>query len=319
MKVVFMGTPDFAVPSLRALLKADYNVVAVVSQPDRPVGRKRVLTPPPVKAEAERHGIPVLQPLKMRAPDAVAALAAYEPDLIVTAAYGQILPKQVLSMPKYGCINVHGSLLPKYRGGAPIQRAIMNGEQWTGVTIMYMAEGLDTGDMISKVEVSIGPDETAGELFERLSIEGAKLLLDTLPSILDGTAGRTPQNDAEATYAPNLSRDDERIDWSRSASAIYNQLRGLLPHPGAFTTWNGNVFKIWGAKRPKPHGPQGAAPGEVLHIGENGLEIATGDGVFVATQVQPAGKKFVTAAEFARGGQMKRGDVLGAAITEENQ
>jgi len=319
MKVVFMGTPGFAVPSLRALLEAGYNVVAVVSQPDRPVGRKRVMTPPPVKAEAERYGIPVLQPVKLRSPDAVAALAAYAPDLIVTAAYGQILPRQVLAMPKYGCINVHGSLLPKYRGGAPIQRAIMNGEQFTGVTIMYMAEGLDTGDMISAVEVSIGPDETAGELFERLSIEGAKLLLDTLPSILDGTAGRTPQNDEEATYAPNLSRDDERIDWSRSAAAIYNQLRGLLPHPGAFTTWNGNVFKIWGAARPKLSGPQDAVPGTVLHIGEEGLEIAAGDGVFVATQVQPAGKKSVTAAEFARGGQMKRGEVLGAAATEANE
>ncbi|MCI3921531.1 methionyl-tRNA formyltransferase [Paenibacillus sp. TRM 82003] len=312
IRIVFMGTPDFAVPSLRALLEAGYVVVAVVTQPDRPVGRKRVLTPTPVKEEALARGIPVLQPARMRSPEAVAELAAYAPDLIVTAAYGQILPKAVLELPKYGCINVHGSLLPKYRGGAPIQRCLINGETKTGVTIMYMAEGLDTGDMISVRETPIGPDDTAGELFERLSVVGAELLLETVPTILAGTAGREPQNDAEATYSPNLTREDERVDWSRSAQAIYDQLRGLSPRPGVFTFWNGDVFKIWKAERPDASGGAGAAPGTVLSIGADGLRVATGDGVFVATEVQPAGKKALPVSEFARSGQMKKGDLLGA-------
>jgi methionyl-tRNA formyltransferase len=311
-----MGTPDFAVPSLRALLEAGYPIVAVVTQPDRPVGRKRVLTPTPVKEEALRHGLPVLQPIKLRASESVAALAKYEPDLIVTAAYGQILPKAVLALPKYGCINVHGSLLPKYRGGAPIQRSIMNGEEQTGVTIMYMAEGLDTGDMIRVVETPIGPEDTAGELFDRLSEIGAKLLLDTVPAILDGTAGRTPQNDAEATYSPNLTREDERIDWSRPAVELYDQLRGLSPRPGTFTFWNGDVFKIWKADRPSGGHALNAAPGTVLDIGPEGIRVATGDGIFIATEVQPAGKKALPVAEFAKSGQMKKGDLLGQAEAE---
>jgi len=309
--IVFMGTPDFAVPSLRALIEAGYRVKAVVTQPDRPVGRKKTLAPTPVKEEALRHGLPVLQPAKLRAPEAVAELAAYEPDLIVTAAYGQILPKSVLSMPRYGCINVHGSLLPKYRGGAPIQRAIMNGETVTGVTIMYMAEGLDTGDMISKADLPIGPDDDAGTVFERLSHVGSKLLLETVPSVLDGSASRTPQNEAEATYSPNLTRDDERIDWTRPAASIYDQLRGLSPRPGAFTYWNGDVFKIWKAERPQPGRAASSAPGTVIGIGADGLHVATGDGVFVATEVQPAGKKALPVSEFAKSGQMKKGDVLG--------
>jgi len=311
--IVFMGTPDFAVPSLRSLIEAGYRISAVVTQPDRPVGRKKIMTPTPVKEEALRRGIPVLQPPKLRAAAAVEELAAYAPDLIVTAAYGQILPKAVLELPKHGCINVHGSLLPKYRGGAPIQRAIMNGERVTGVTIMYMAEGLDTGDMIAKAELPIGPDDDAGHVFERLSAVGAELLLRTIPSILDGTAVREPQNDAEATYSPNLTRDDERIDWTRSAQAIYDQLRGLSPRPGAFTYWNGDVFKIWKAARPAPGRSASAAPGTVLEIGADGLAVATGDGVFVAVEVQPAGKKALPVGEFARSGLMRKGDRLGEA------
>lgn len=319
VNIVFMGTPDFAVPSLRSLIAAGYRISAVVTQPDRPVGRKKVLTPTPVKEEALRHGIPVLQPAKLRAPESVAALASYEPDVIVTAAYGQILPKAVLDLPRFGCINVHGSLLPKYRGGAPIQRAIMNGETVTGVTIMYMAEGLDTGDMIRSVEVPIGPDDDAGALFERLSVAGAALLLETLPAIVDGTAGRTPQNEAEATYSPNLTREDERVDWTRPAAAIYNQLRGLSPQPGVFTFWKGGVFKIWKAQRPGLSARTAAPPGTVLDIGPRGLSIATGDGVFIATEVQPAGKKALPVADFARNGQMKTGDILGETETAEGQ
>ncbi|WP_274361549.1 methionyl-tRNA formyltransferase [Paenibacillus thermotolerans] len=310
--IVFMGTPDFAVPCLRALIDAGYNVVAAVTQPDRPVGRKRVLTPTPVKEEALRHGIPVLQPVKLRAADAVEELAAFKPDLIVTAAYGQILPKSVLELPHYGCINVHGSLLPKYRGGAPIQRSVMNGDTVTGVTIMYMAEGLDTGDMISVVRVPIEPEDDTGSMYEKLSAAGAELLIPTVASILDGTATRTPQDDAQSTYAPNLSRDDERIDWSKPAAHIHNQVRGLSPRPGAFTYWNGDVFKVW-KTAPEQGSASGKPPGTVVTADGDGIRVAAGDGILRLLTVQPAGKKALPAADFVRGGQLKAGDRLGEA------
>ncbi len=311
--IVFMGTPQFAVPCLRALIEAGYTVAAVVTQPDRPVGRKRVLTPTPVKEEALRHGIPVLQPHKMRAPEAVAELAAFRPDLIVTAAYGQLLPKAVLDLPQYGCINVHGSLLPKYRGGAPIQRAVMNGETVTGVTIMYMAEGLDTGDMISKAEVPIAPEDDSGSMYDKLSEAGAGLLVPTVAAILTGTADRVPQNDADATYAPNLSRDDERIDWRRAAAEIHNQVRGLSPRPGAFTTWNQDVFKVWrtAISARKAAETAAAEPGTVVALDASGIHVAAGGGVLVLTQVQPAGKKAMPASEFLKSGQLKAGDRFG--------
>ncbi|MGZ7443804.1 methionyl-tRNA formyltransferase [Paenibacillus sp. TH7-28] len=319
MKIVFMGTPEFAVPSLEALLREGYDVAAVVTQPDRPQGRKKVLTPTPVKEAALRHGLPVLQPARMRAPEAVAEVAAYQPDLIVTAAYGQILPKAVLDLPRYGCLNVHGSLLPKYRGGAPIQRAVINGEKETGITLMYMAEGLDTGDMIAKSIVPIEDEDTSGTLFEKLSQAGAGLLLEQLPLIVAGKAGRIPQNDEESTYAPNLSREDERIDWTASSRDIYNRVRGLVPFAGGFTLWNGEVFKIWAAAKPAEGGVSGSAdgsapgqaPGTVLDLSARGIEVQTGDGSVLLTRVQPAGKKAMEAAEFVRGGVMKKGTVLG--------
>lgn len=214
---------------LRTLIQEGYEIAAVVTQPDRPVGRKRVLTPTPVKAEALQHGLTVWQPEKLRTSDTVDDIRSLRPDLIVTAAYGQILPKAVLDIPRLGCINVHGSLLPKYRGGAPIQRSIMNGETVTGVTIMYMAEGMDTGDMISRVEVAIGADDNAGTMFAKLSEAGADLLRRTLPDIIAGRVEAVPQPHDEATYAPNLKREDERIDWTRSAEQIANQVRGLVP------------------------------------------------------------------------------------------
>jgi methionyl-tRNA formyltransferase len=314
--IVFMGTPEFAVPCLRALIDAGYRVVAAVTQPDRPVGRKRVLTPTPVKVEALKHGIPVLQPPKLRAPEAVAELAGYRPDLIVTAAYGQLLPKAVLDMPRYGCVNVHGSLLPKYRGGAPIQRSIMNGDTVTGVTIMYMAEGLDTGDMISKVEVPIEPEDDSGSMYTKLSAAGAGLLVPTVAAILNGTAGRTPQNDAESTYAPNLTREDERIDWRRSAAEIHNQVRGLSPRPGAFTYWSGDVFKVWRTALPSRVSPlAGEQPGTVIALEPDGIHVATGSGALILKEVQPAGKKAMPASEFLKSGQMKIGDRLGREDT----
>lgn len=313
MNIVFMGTPAFAVPSLEALIAEGYNVVGVVTQPDRPQGRKKVLTPTPVKEAALRHGLPVLQPHRMRAPEAVEELTALRPDLIVTAAYGQILPKAVLDLPKYGCLNVHGSLLPAYRGGAPIQRSIINGEKETGVTLMYMAEGLDTGDMIEKVVVPIEDEDNSGTMFEKLSLAGAKLLMEQLPLILNGTAKRIPQNDEEASYASNLSREDERIDWTASSRDIFNRVRGLVPFSGAFTLWNDEVFKIWSVAKPTMTGSAsttGVVPGTVLELSEQGIEVKTGDGSVWLTRVQPAGKKAMEAAEFIRGGVMKKGAVL---------
>lgn len=312
MNIVFMGTPAFAVPSLEMLLSEGYRVVAVVTQPDRPQGRKKVLTPTPVKEAALRHGIPVLQPQRLRSPEAVAELAKYEPDMIITAAYGQILPKSVLDMPRLGCLNVHGSLLPAYRGGAPIQRCIINGEKVTGITLMYMAEGLDTGDMIAKLEVAIAEEDTAGSLFEKLSVAGAELLKQQLPRLTQGKVEAEPQNEAEATYAPNLTREDERIDWSRSSRDIYNQIRGLVPFSGGFTLWNGEVFKVWATAKPEgAAGPADAAPGTVLELTEQGVVVKTGDGTIKLLTVQPSGKKAMTAEQFVRGTSMTVGTVLG--------
>jgi methionyl-tRNA formyltransferase len=311
MKIVFMGTPAFAVPSLQMLIDEGYEVVAVVTQPDRPQGRKKILTPSPVKEAALSLGLPVLQPERMRRPEAVAELAAYEPDLIVTAAYGQILPKAVLDLPKNGCVNVHGSLLPKYRGGAPIQRSIINGEKVTGVTLMYMAEGLDTGDMISRVEVAIEDADTSGTLFDKVSLTGRDLLKSEMPRLLSGRLEATPQDDSEATYAPNLNREDERIDWNAGSRDTYNRIRGLVPFSGAFTLWNEETFKVWSSELPAYVDSSDSAPGTVLSVTEVGVEVKTGDGSLLLTTVQPAGKKAMSAADFSRGGVMKPGMVLG--------
>jgi methionyl-tRNA formyltransferase len=320
VNIIFMGTPEFAVPSLQALLEEGYSVIAVVTQPDRPKGRKRVMTPTPVKAEAEKHGIPVLQPEKLRQADSVEALRALKPDLIVTAAYGQILPKSVLQLPEHGCINIHASLLPKYRGGAPIHHAVMRGENVTGVTIMYMAEGLDTGDMISKIELPIEDSDTTGTLFEKLSYAGAELLKQTLPDLLQGRTKAIPQNEAEALYSPNIRREDELIDWSRPALAIFNQIRGLNPFPGAYTLWNGETMKVWASRKPldassMAHGSKSTStqvPGTVLSSTDDGIEIMTGEGTIRLTEIQPAGKKAMDVALFLRGSSIPNGTILGS-------
>ncbi|CAH1205106.1 Methionyl-tRNA formyltransferase [Paenibacillus allorhizoplanae] len=315
MNIIFMGTPDFAVPSLQALLEEGYNVTTVVTQPDRPKGRKRVLTPTPVKVEAEKHGIPVLQPVKLREADSVEQIRQLAPDLIVTAAYGQILPKSVLDLPKYGCINIHASLLPKYRGGAPIHHAVMRGEAETGVTIMYMAVGLDTGDMISRVALPIEDTDTTGMLFEKLSIAGADLLKRTLPDLLAGRIEAVPQNEADAIYSPNIRREDELLDWSRSAMELWNHIRGLNAYPGAYTFWNGDVLKVWASLKPMQSGQDrtGIVPGTVLSCSEQGIEVMTGAGALWLTEIQPAGKKAMLVSEFVRGAQIPAGTVLGNA------
>ena len=243
-----MGTPAFSAPILRMLVEEGYEVVSVVTQPDRPVGRKKVLTPTPVKEEALRLGLPVYQPEKLKNPEELQHVLDLAPDLIITAAFGQILPSEVLEAPKLGAINVHASLLPEYRGGAPIHQAIIDGKEETGVTIMYMVDRLDAGDMISQAVVPIGKSDHTGGMFEKLSTVGMELLKETLPSILAGTNPRIPQDEERVTYARNISRDQERIDWAKSARAIYNQVRGLHPWPVAFTTFRGQNMKSWWAE-----------------------------------------------------------------------
>lgn len=295
-----MGTPDFSAPILRMLHHEGYDIKAVVTQPDRPVGRKRVLTPPPVKAAAIELGLPVIQPEKLRGSEELQQILDLQPDLVITAAFGQILPKALLDAPKLGCINVHASLLPKYRGGAPIHQAIIDGEKETGVTIMYMAEKLDAGDIISQKAIPIEEDDHTGSLFDKLSVVGRELLKDTLPSIINRTNSRTVQDEAQVTFASNISREQERIDWTKDAATLYNQVRGLHPWPVAYTTFEGENFKIWWAK--VGNTKHDACPGTVVAISKDYFEVAAGNGTTLALyDVQPAGKKRMMADEYLRG------------------
>lgn len=295
-----MGTPDFAVSSLDALIKAGFNVIGVVTQPDRPVGRKQVLTPPPVKEAALRHGLQVLQPEKIKTEEALVEVLSLSPDLIVTAAYGQILPKKLLEAPKFGCINVHASLLPKYRGGAPIHKCIVEGEKESGVTIMYMVEALDAGDMLSKVVVPIEERDTVGTLHDKLAAAGSALLIETIPALLAGELTAEVQDHDAATIAPNIKRTDEQIDWARSAEQIYNQVRGLNPWPVAFTKYQGKVWKIWWVEKVVDAAVD-RQPGTILARDEDGLIIACGSGAVKITELQPEGKKRMSALDFLRG------------------
>lgn len=299
-RILFMGTPDFAVSSLTAVLEAGYNVVGVVTKSDRPVGRKQVLTPPPVKEAALRHGLLVLQPEKIKEEEALEEVLALKPDLIITAAYGQILPKKLLDAPKYGCINVHASLLPKYRGGAPIHKSIVEGETETGVTIMYMVEALDAGDMLSKVVVPIEERDTVGTMFDKLAAAGSELLLATVPPLLAGELVAEQQDHSAATFAPNIKRTDEKIDWSRSAEQIYNQVRGLNPWPVAFTTCEGKIWKLWWVEK-MPASGEGKEPGTIIAREEDGIVVACGSGAVKITELQPEGKKRMSALDFLRG------------------
>ncbi|MNI40062.1 Methionyl-tRNA formyltransferase [compost metagenome] len=235
--------------------------------------------------------------------------------MIVTAAYGQILPKSILELPQHGCINIHASLLPKYRGGAPIHYAVMRGEKSTGVTIMYMAEGLDTGDMISRVELPIEETDTTGSMFTKLSVAGAELLKSTLPELLAGSITAVPQKDEEAIYSPNIKREDEWIDWSQPASPIFNQIRGLNPFPGAYTTWNGENMKVWASLKGRDHNHGSLAmAGEIIGCSDQGIEVMTGEGTLYLTEIQPSGKKAMDVAQFLRGSQIPNGTILGLPI-----
>ncbi|MGR3763810.1 methionyl-tRNA formyltransferase [Rossellomorea sp. NS-SX7] len=298
-KIVFMGTPDFSVPVLQSLLNAEYEVIAVVTQPDRPVGRKRVMTPPPVKAEAMKHGIPVYQPEKIRNQEDLDEILALNPDLIVTAAFGQILPNELLEAPKHGCINVHASLLPELRGGAPIHYSIIQGKKKTGVTIMYMVEKLDAGDMISQVEVEIEDKDHVGTLHDKLSAAGSKLLIDTLPDLLSGKLTPKKQDDSKATFARNIKREQEKIDWTKSGEEIYNHIRGMHPWPVAYTTLDGTVMKVWWGE--KVNGTS-STPGEIIALHKDGFVVSTGNETAIKiTDMQPSGKKRMSAVDYLRG------------------
>lgn len=309
-KIVFMGTPDFAVPVLQQLIKDEYEVVLVVTQPDRPKGRKRVLTPPPVKVEAEKHHIPVYQPEKVK--DTYEEILAYEPDIIVTAAFGQILPNGLLEAPTFGCINVHASLLPELRGGAPIHYSILQGKKETGITIMYMVEKLDAGAIISQESIPIESTDHVGTLHDKLASVGASLLHQTLPKIFNDEINPIEQNDQHATYAPNITRDQEKLDWSQSGEVIYNHIRGLHPWPVASTTLNGENMKVWWGELTEKQVDK--RPGEIVELHSNGMIVCCGDQQCInITKVQPAGKKQMTVEDFLRGKgkNLQIGDRLG--------
>ncbi len=311
MRIVFMGTPDFAVPSLEALLKSGETVVGVVTQPDRPKGRGRALTPSPVKLVCQREGLAVLQPLKMKDPAFLQALKEWHPDVIAVAAFGRILPPAILSLPPKGCINVHASLLPKYRGAGPIQWAIINGEQETGVTTMLMDEGMDTGAILLQETVPIEPDDTAGTLSAKLAQVGARLLVDTLRRLKAGTLVPSPQDHAQATMAPPLKKEDGLIDWSRPAVDIANRVRGLVPWPGAYTFAGDTLWKIWKAA-PRDGPTAQAPPGTVIGLTKDAILVATGSGLLSITEIQPANSRRMTVAEFLAGHHLSPGQVLGA-------
>ena len=310
MRIVFMGTPDFAVGSLQALCESGkHEILAVVTQPDRPKGRGNKLLQTPVKEYALEQGLTVYQPQKVKTPEFVELLHELQPELIVVAAFGQFLSKEILELPKYGCINVHASLLPKYRGAAPIQYAIIKGEKESGVTIMQMDIGMDTGAMLDKVVVPIEENTTMGELHDALREQGATLLLEVIDKIATGTAVAEPQDDVQATYATLLDRSMEHIDWSKTAQEVHNLIRGFNPAPSTFTKLpNGKSLKIWGSKMTDKSST--AAAGTVIETGKHSFFVACGEGVLEITEVQPESKKRMPAQVFLNGRGVQEGDLL---------
>ena len=310
MRVVFMGTPDFSVGTLRELAKAGHEIAGVISQPDKPKGRGKNLQPTPVKEAAMELGLPVYQPQKVRDPEFIQVMKELNPDVIVVVAFGQIIPKEILHMPKYGCINVHASLLPAYRGAAPIQWAVINGDKESGVTIMRMDEGVDTGDMINKVIVPLNEKETGGSLFDRLSESGAKLLVETLPMLEDGSAVFEKQpEESTTTYAAMISKKMGELDWAKSATELERLIRGLNPWPSAFSHLNGKTLKIWEASVEEENGEK-KAPGTVLQADAKGFRIQTGEGILKIDTLQMEGKKRMDAQAFLRGYTVEEGMIL---------
>ena len=305
MRIVFMGTPEFAVPSLEALLKSDDRVVGIVTQPDRPRGRGQRLSPSPVKVIAQRESIPLLQPTKMKDPSFMAELSGWKPDVIAVAAFGRILPPAILSLPSRGCINVHGSLLPKYRGAGPIQWALINGETETGITTMLMDEGMDTGAMLLQATMAIGPDDTAGSLSSRLADLGGCLLVETLAQLKAGTLTPRPQDHGQATLAPLLKKEDGAINWAMSATSIANRIRGLTPWPGAYTFLKTERLTI--SRSVALDEATTLAPGQIIALTKDAIHVATGEGVLAIRELQPANGRRMPAAQYLAGHPLQTG------------
>ena len=312
MKVIFMGTPDFSVGTLEALIEAGHEVVLAVTQPDKPKGRGGKMQYPPVKEVALEHDITVFQPKKIRDPQSIEELRKYEADVMVVIAFGQILPKEILKMTPYGCINVHASLLPKYRGAAPIQWAVINGERVSGVTTMQMDEGLDTGDMIMKTEVVLDEKETGGSLHDKLALEGAKLCVHTLKALEEKTAVWEKQEDSPTEYARMLDKKLGDIDWTKDAASIERLIRGLNPWPSAYTKWNSKIMKIWEAD--VLEGQTDQMPGTIVKVEKDGFCVQTGTGLIKVLSLQIPGKKRMDAGAFLRGYPMEEGTVLSSGM-----
>ncbi|CDA29138.1 MULTISPECIES: methionyl-tRNA formyltransferase [Eubacterium] len=302
MKIVFMGTPDFSVNALENIVKAGHDVVGVITQPDKPKGRGGKMQYTPVKEKALELGLDVYQPQRVKETEFIEKLKEMNPDAIVVIAFGQILPKAILDMPKYGCINVHASLLPKYRGAAPIQWSVIDGEKETGVTTMYMNEGLDTGDIIDKVVVPIDKKETGGSLFDKLAIEGGKLILKTLIELENGTAVRTPQDDSKSNYAGMINKQLGKIDFNKSANEIERLIRGLNPWPSAYTKMDGKTLKIWDAD--VDDSENDSAPGTITEVGKDFIRVATGKGSLKILELQLEGKKRMKTRDFLNGAKI---------------
>ena len=314
MRLVFVGTPGFAVVSLEALLRSEDPVVGVVTQPDRPKGRGNILTPSPVKLLAQQSQIALLQPLKMKDPEFLQTLVGWKPDLIAVAAFGRILPPAILSLPSLGCINVHGSLLPKYRGAGPIQWAIINGETETGITTMQMDEGMDTGAMLLQEAIPITSDDTAGSLSERLAQLGGRLLVETIARLKAGTLVPRPQDASQATMAPLLKKEDGVIDWTLPAAVLANRVRGLSPWPGAYTTIvGGDRWTIWRALALP--GPVTKPPGMVVAVTTKAIHVATGAGVLAVTELQPANSRRMAVSQYLAGHPVAVGERLGGPVS----
>ncbi|HJC10267.1 MAG TPA: methionyl-tRNA formyltransferase [Candidatus Blautia merdigallinarum] len=311
MRIVFMGTPDFAVGTLEELIKAGHEIIGIVTQPDKPKGRGKTLMPTPVKEVALKHQIPVYQPKKVREKEFTEALRNLSPDVIVVAAFGQIITKEILEIPRFGCINVHASLLPAYRGAAPIQWAVINGEKESGVTIMQMDEGLDTGDMIDKVVVPLAQDETGGSLFDKLSQAGARLCVKVLKDLEEGKAVREKQPEESTTpYASMISKKMGEINWSQPAGSIEQLIRGLDPWPSAYTKLQGKTLKLWKARVVEEKQEKGR-PGEVVQVEKEAFFVQTGEGILKIEELQMEGKKRMDTGAFLRGFQLTCGEILG--------